>query len=708
MHDSQRSYVYISYGLPKSASTFVYQLTSAVSMQFANRTGRVLLDRLSIDAEDSRGIFAESLMDARGIPRGATGLDAVVAEVESVMASGPPGVAVIKTHSGCSAELAARIATGEILASATFRHPADLMLSRLDMASRDGQDINYNVINGYKNTHVPAFLTWRAVPTVALFEYTDVALHPYSIARHIADQMGLDEDVHDLVDDLISNPELIHQFNKGVVDRRRQELPEDEIAQIESAVPDLMTALAEYQSYYSEPTFAIIVPTMNSALTVDESLLSVIAQRGDFRIRLHVQDGGSTDGTVDRLARWAQLLANDNPFESDRLEFTYANATDAGMYDALQKGFEKVGGEIYAWLGSDDVFLPGAFQTVTSLLHCDPRIDWIVGSHAMSRADGVPFYLANHPDAGTMFPSRRALAAGLADGISAPFLQQEGTFWTDSLWNAVGRSLRSDLRYAGDYELWTRMAQHSEPVAMKYPLGSYRRRPGQLSGDMDAYQREVATVRADLPVSDANAPQPDQTSELRLASLRWPEGTWRIKRITRGSRVPTRSTEPWIANNVDGSTVTQDRSTSSIGWQVLGSDVSIEGPFPELGIEQPFTWMTGSERVLRLRFGDQGDYRVTLLLGNHHRDQVISCSGQGFTVVKRAPNTSAQAKPFTLQFQPPAASTNLDVVLKFARSGSLPDDPRDLAVMLLGVLVEPAQRLRLHRGRRELSPLDVD
>jgi hypothetical protein len=366
------------------------------------------------------------------------------------------------------------------------------------------------------------------------------------------------------------------------------------------------------------------------------------------------------------------------------------------MYDALQKGFDRIEGDIRAWLGSDDVFLPGAFQTVTSLLRCAPRIDWIVGSHAISRSDGVPFYMAKRPDAGTMFPSRRAIAAGLADGISAPFLQQEGMFWTDSLWNAVGRSFRTDLRYAGDYELWTRMARYSEPVAMSYPLGSYRRRPGQLSGDMDAYQQEVVSVRADLPVSDAKAPQPGHANELRIASLRWPEGTWGIERITNDSYVPAGASGPSIAAGEEA------------GWQVLGSDVSIEGPFPELGIEQPFTWMTGSERVLRLRFGDQGDYRVTLLLGNHHRDQVISCSGPGFTVVKRAPNTSAQAEPFRLQFQAPAASANLDVVLEFARSGSLPDDPRDLAVMLLGVLVEPAQRLRLRRGRRELSPLDVD
>lgn len=698
MQSSDRSIVYISYGLPKSASSFVFQLASAIGGRLGNRTGRLRLDLAGVAPDlgspRSRDIYAEWVMDARGIPRSAEGLDAALAEIEAALAVGPPRIAVIKTHAPCSPRLAARIAAGDVLASATFRHPADLVLSRLDMAARDQQAIDHDVLESYRLTHVPAFLTWHAVPGVAAFEYADVARQPYAVARRIADQLGLDEDVHDLVDMLLDHPDRIAQFNKGVVDRRLDELGSDEIARIEAAVPELMSVLARHPPIYTDPTFAIVIPSLNSAATIDESLMSVVSQRGAFRVRVHVQDGGSTDGTREKLQRWQRLLAaSDLPFDTEGVELTCASEPDGGMYDALDRGFARVRGDVYGWLGSDDIFLPGAFQTVTSLLRCDPRIDWVTGAQAMTREDGVPFDLDRRHGA-VLYPNREMLAAGLADGISAPFLQQEGTFWTDRLWTSVERSVRTDLRLAGDFELWTRMARHAEPVVTAYPLGSYRRRPGQLSGDMDAYHREVHEVRAHLPASAPDAPAPDPTQAVRVASVRWPEGRWRITHMAPRTM---RRDSPDV-------TPAGPAGTAPTGWRVLGSDVLLEGPFPELGIRTPFVWVTGRERVLRVRVDEPGDYRVTLVLGNVHRGQEVRCSGPGFSVSRRAPNTAAQARPFRMRFQTTVIDPQLEVDLACSLSGSLAEDPRDLAVMLLRVVVQPAQRRGLRRRKRELLP----
>jgi glycosyltransferase involved in cell wall biosynthesis len=44
-------------------------------------------------------------------------------------------------------------------------------------------------------------------------------------------------------------------------------------------------------------TFSIVMPVFNGTRFLDETILSVLAQAGDFRLRYHIQDGGSTDGT---------------------------------------------------------------------------------------------------------------------------------------------------------------------------------------------------------------------------------------------------------------------------------------------------------------------------------------------------------------------------------------------------------------------------
>ena len=48
-------------------------------------------------------------------------------------------------------------------------------------------------------------------------------------------------------------------------------------------------------------TFSIVTPVFTGTRFLDETILSVLAQAGDFRLRYHIQDGGSTDGTMGKL-----------------------------------------------------------------------------------------------------------------------------------------------------------------------------------------------------------------------------------------------------------------------------------------------------------------------------------------------------------------------------------------------------------------------
>ena len=52
------------------------------------------------------------------------------------------------------------------------------------------------------------------------------------------------------------------------------------------------------------------------------------------------------------------------------------------------------------------------------------------------------------------------------------WIQQESCFWRRQLWQKAG-PLRTDLRYAADYELWTRFADHAELYAASTLLGGF-------------------------------------------------------------------------------------------------------------------------------------------------------------------------------------------------------------------------------------------
>jgi glycosyltransferase involved in cell wall biosynthesis len=85
---------------------------------------------------------------------------------------------------------------------------------------------------------------------------------------------------------------------------------------------------------------------------------SVLSQ--DYpKIEYIVTDGGSTDRTVEILKSYG-----------DRLQ--YSSESDKGPSDAVHKGFQHAHGEIFAWLGADDVYLPGAVRTTVDALMAHP------------------------------------------------------------------------------------------------------------------------------------------------------------------------------------------------------------------------------------------------------------------------------------------------------------------------------------------------
>lgn len=240
------------------------------------------------------------------------------------------------------------------------------------------------------------------------------------------------------------------------------------------------------------PVFLIVTPSFNSAGFIDETILGVVSQAGAFRIRYHVQDGGSADGTQAKLEQWASLLANGRfPVLCSGVEFTYRSEEDCGMYDAINRGFAYLnpsGAEYMTYINSDDRILPGALQFAASVFHDSPQIAWLGGRPCEMNERGELMRIHDEQ----VYP-RSSLQAGLHDGRAMCFVMQEGTFWRAELWKKAG-GFRTSLRQAGDWDLWRRFAEQAPYIATDTVLASHRRRGAQLTADMGVYYREVDEV----------------------------------------------------------------------------------------------------------------------------------------------------------------------------------------------------------------------
>ena len=131
------------------------------------------------------------------------------------------------------------------------------------------------------------------------------------------------------------------------------------------------------------PTITLITATYNSAQTVAASLDSIRAQQYPGLESL-VMDGASTDGT--------QALIRQS--FGDVVSALHSEP-DAGIYDALNKGFRAAQGEVIGLLHSDDTLAnPGVLKAVGQLFQ-DPSVDAVYGNLNYVRRE-APHQVVRH------------------------------------------------------------------------------------------------------------------------------------------------------------------------------------------------------------------------------------------------------------------------------------------------------------------------
>ena len=216
---------------------------------------------------------------------------------------------------------------------------------------------------------------------------------------------------------------------------------------------------------------SVVTASFNQASYLEATLQSVLRQDG-VELEYIVVDGGSKDRSKEIIKRYEGGLAY------------WVSEPDGGHYDAVNKGMAASTGEIQCFLNSDDMFFPGALKAVVSIFDAFPEIDWISSLQPAAWDNvGVCHGVGNIPGY-----SRCAFLDGLYGGArNQPyFIQQESTFWRRSLWDRVG-GIRTEVTYAGDFDLWARFYEHAELVGVQALLGGFRIREGQRVGHGDIY-----------------------------------------------------------------------------------------------------------------------------------------------------------------------------------------------------------------------------
>lgn len=183
------------------------------------------------------------------------------------------------------------------------------------------------------------------------------------------------------------------------------------------------------------PLVTIITPSYNQADFLEATIQSVLSQ--DYpNLEYYIMDGGSTDGSVEIIQKYAGQLAG------------WVSEKDRGQADAVNKGFHLAKGSVVAWVNSDDYYLPGAVSAAVACLERSPDVGLVFGDVVSVNAAGQPFNVMTYGP------------WGLDELMQFNIIGQPAVFMRRDALERAGY-LDISYHYMLDHHLWLRIAQQA-------------------------------------------------------------------------------------------------------------------------------------------------------------------------------------------------------------------------------------------------------
>jgi hypothetical protein len=218
------------------------------------------------------------------------------------------------------------------------------------------------------------------------------------------------------------------------------------------------------------PRVSVVVPSYNQGRFIEETIRSVLLQ-GYPNLELIVVDGGSRDETVDVLRRYEPWLAY------------WVSEKDRGQTHAINKGLERVTGEIFSYLNSDDLLTPGALRAVVQGFRAHPEADVVYGRCVYIDEGGAEQFTVQ-----ARFDGFRDYLR-IWDRLNRrEFLTQPEVFCrTRAVVDAGG--FREELRSVMDLEMWLRLLSRGHVFRpVDAPVAKFRMYAAQKSSVDPGYE----------------------------------------------------------------------------------------------------------------------------------------------------------------------------------------------------------------------------
>ena len=206
------------------------------------------------------------------------------------------------------------------------------------------------------------------------------------------------------------------------------------------------------------PKISIVIPSLNKDNFIKETLESIVAQ--DYsNLEVIIQDGGSTDGTLQIIKKYAKKYPGLISWESGK---------DNGQVEAINKGMMKAKGEVLSYINADDIYEEGALTTVGKYFANNPDTFWLAGKGNVINLEGrkIAEWVTTYKNFLLNLNSYTLL-------LIVNYLVQPSVFISRNAYKKYGPFTGTKTGVM-EYDLWLKIGKVKMPKVLDKTLSSFR------------------------------------------------------------------------------------------------------------------------------------------------------------------------------------------------------------------------------------------
>ena len=215
----------------------------------------------------------------------------------------------------------------------------------------------------------------------------------------------------------------------------------------------------ERRAIPDNPLVSIITPVLNGIKYLETCIQSVLNQGYPYIEHVFV-DGGSTDGTLSMLTSYQAK-------HPDRIRFI--SEPDKSAEEAWNKGWRMARGQIFGWLGADDVYEPDAIMAVVEFFRANPDAYFVFGDCNIIN------------ERGEVIGKSRMKEFNLREVINnVPSVPTPAAFYKREVIKKIG-FIDTSTRIYSDLDYWIRVGKVFQIYRIEKLLSNFRMHKGKTS-----------------------------------------------------------------------------------------------------------------------------------------------------------------------------------------------------------------------------------